>query len=104
MKVAKTEKVSRIAYAAAPSGWLAHQRRAVHVQRGGTSDLSLPQTYALWTEWHQYRETMYRIADGITADDNTCTEITVGYLILNYFGSYSGYSGATRSSVDSSSA
>ena len=91
MKAATTEKTNRIAYAAVPSGWLAHQIRAVHTQLGGTADLSLSQTCTFWPEWHQYRETIYRIADGITAGDNTCKEIAVRYLILNYFGSYSGY-------------
>lgn len=81
----------RAAYAAVPPGWLPEQIRMTHAQLGGQYDLNLPSSWSQWPEWHQYRETLYRIADGISAGDAGCAELATRYLILNYSGSYAGY-------------
>lgn len=41
--------------------------------------------------WLQYRETLYRVADGVRAGDHGCVEIAVRYIILRHIGSYSGF-------------
>ena len=81
----------RAAYSAVPPGWLPEQIRMTHTQLGGQCDLNLPASCSQWPEWHRYRETLYRIAYGISAGDAGCTELATRYLILNYSGSYAGY-------------
>ncbi len=81
----------RAAYSAVPPGWLPEHIRMTYAQLGGQYDLSLPAACSQWPEWHRYRETLYRIADGISAGDAGCTELATRYLILNYSGSYAGY-------------
>ena len=86
-------------YHGVPKGWYAHDIVAVHKQMRGTYNISgadaaepgapgwLPERKA----WLDYRETMYRVADGVRAGDAACLEIAIRYIELNYIGSYSGF-------------
>ena len=47
----------------------------------------LPDRY----EWLQYRQALYRVADGTRANDPACIELAVRYIELRHIGSYSGY-------------
>ena len=82
-----------------PAGWYAGDILAEYARLGGTYDLRgpdatepgapgwLPERY----EWLQYRLMLYRIADGVRADDPACVELAVRYILLRYIGSYSGH-------------
>ena len=41
--------------------------------------------------WLQYRETLYRICNGVRENDVACIELAIRYIELNYIGSYSGF-------------
>jgi hypothetical protein len=47
----------------------------------------LPDRY----NWLQYRQTLYRICDGVREHDEACIELAIRYIELNYIGSYSGF-------------
>ena len=47
----------------------------------------MPERY----EWLQYRETLFRVADGIRAQDTACVELGIQYIEMRHIGSYSGY-------------
>ncbi|MCR9243473.1 MAG: hypothetical protein NXI31_00470 [bacterium] len=82
-----------------PAGWRAEEIRAEHRRLHGTFDIGgpeatepgapdwLPDRHA----WLQYRATLYRVADGVTADDAACVELAIRFLELHHIGSYGGY-------------
>lgn len=86
-------------YHRVPHGWYASQIIEEHRRLGGKFNLTgpeatepgapswLPERY----EWLQYRQALYRVADGITHHDDACVELAVRYIELGYVGSYSGY-------------
>ena len=41
--------------------------------------------------WLQYRETLYRVADGVSTNDSACIELAIRYIELRHIGSYSGF-------------
>lgn len=47
----------------------------------------LPDRY----NWLDYRETLYKVAEGVRKGDRACIELAIRYIELNYFGSYSGF-------------
>lgn len=47
----------------------------------------LPDRY----NWLQYRQTLYRICNGVRENDVACIELAIRYIELNYIGSYSGF-------------
>jgi len=86
-------------YHGVPKGWYAHEIIHAHALMRGTFDLSgpdatepgapawLPERHA----WLQYRQALYRVADGILANDAACVELAIRYIELRYIGSYSGF-------------
>jgi hypothetical protein len=86
-------------YHGVPKGWYARDIVAEHGRMRGTHSLEgppatepgapswMPQRY----EWLQYRETLYRVADGVRAGDAACVELAVRYIELRHIGSYSGF-------------
>lgn len=86
-------------YHGVPAGWRAAEIVDTHLRLGGTYDISgadvsepgapgwLPDRY----QWLQYRETMYRVSDGVRARDEACVELAIRYIEMRYIGSYSGY-------------
>jgi hypothetical protein len=87
------------AYHGVPKGWYAPEIVVEHARLGGTHDIGGPEATEPgapgWmperNAWLQYRQTLYRIADGIRANDPACVELAVRYIELRYIGSYSGY-------------
>ena len=47
----------------------------------------LPDRY----NWLQYRQTLYRVCEGVRESDPACVELAIQYIELNYIGSYSGF-------------
>lgn len=47
----------------------------------------LPDRY----NWLQYRQTLYRVCNGVRENDDACIELAIRYIELNYIGSYSGF-------------
>lgn len=90
-------------YHGVPMGWHAEEILAEHAWLGGTYDISGPKATEPgapdWMPerdaWLQYRETLRRVARGVSAHDPACTELAVRYVELRYIGSYSGYLRAT---------
>lgn len=86
-------------YHGIPPGWHAAEILVEHARLGGTYALSGPEAtepgapawMTMRHPWLQYRETLYRIADGVRAHDPACVELAVRYIVLRYIGSYSGY-------------
>jgi hypothetical protein len=86
-------------YHGVPKGWYAQQIVAEHAQLGGTFDLNCPEATEpgapSWMPerhaWLQYRQALYRLADGILAQDAACVELAIRYIELRYIGSYSGF-------------
>ena len=86
-------------YHGVPKGWYASEIIAEHARLSGKFDLAgpeatepgapswMPERYA----WLQYRQTLYRIADGVLADDAACVELAIRYIELRHIGSYSGF-------------
>ena len=86
-------------YHGVPAGWSRDEMIAEHRKLDGSWPIDgpdatepgapdfLPDRY----NWLQYRKTLYRVGDGIRADDAACIEIAIQYIELNYIGSYSGY-------------
>ena len=86
-------------YHGVPRGWRAGEIRREHSKLGGTYDLDgpdalepgapsfLPDRY----KWLQYRQTLYRVVEGVRQGDLACVEIAVRYIELHHVGSYSGY-------------
>ena len=86
-------------YHGVPSGWLAEEITNTHQELDGTFDISVPEVTEpgapSWFpdryNWLQYREILFRVADGVRAKDKACIEIAIRYIELRYIGSYSGY-------------
>jgi len=86
-------------YHGVPPGWYASQIIDEHRRLGGKFDLTGPEATEpgapSWLperhEWLQYRQTLYRVADGIAHQDDACAELAIRYIELRYIGSYSGY-------------
>ena len=86
-------------YHGVPKGWYAKDILAEHTRLGGKYDINgaeatepgaptwMPERKA----WLQYRQTLYRIADGVRANDPACIELAIRYIELRYMGSYSGF-------------
>lgn len=86
-------------YHGVPKGWYASDILAEHAQLGGHYDIGgpeatepgapswMPERYA----WLQYRATLYRVADGVSAGDLACIELAIRYIELRHIGSYSGF-------------
>ena len=93
------KQISLEVYHGVPKGWYAAEVIAEHALLCGTYDIRgpeatepgapawLPERY----EWLQYRATVYRIADGVRADDPACIELAVRFIELRHIGSYSGF-------------
>jgi hypothetical protein len=86
-------------YHGVPKGWSADILFGRHANLGGTYPISdfeigkwaAPSFMTERYEWLRYRQTLYRIADGIRAKDAACAEMAIQYIELNYIGSYSGF-------------
>ena len=85
-------------YHGIPSGWSASDLVAEHARLGGVHDISVgriagprPDWLPQRSEWLRYRETLYRIADGVSHGDLACIELAVRFIELRYIGSYSGF-------------
>jgi hypothetical protein len=86
-------------YHGVPKGWYAPQIIAEHERLGGQFNLRGPEATEPGTpawlpergDWLQYRATLYRVADGILADDAACVELAVRFIVLRHIGSYSGF-------------
>lgn len=86
-------------YHGIPAGWSKAELIAEHRLLGGTFSIDgetatepgapgyLPDRH----NWLQYRETLYRICDGVRANDDACIELAIRYIELDYVGSYSGF-------------
>ena len=86
-------------YHGVPMGWYAHEIISEHARLGGIFNLRgndatepgaptwLPERY----DWLQYRQTLYRVADGVLTGDAACVELAIRYIELRHIGSYSGY-------------
>lgn len=86
-------------YHGVPKGWSKDEIINEHRSLGGKVSISgkdatepgapawLPDRY----NWLQYRETLYRVHEGVKANDSACIELAIRYIELNYIGSYSGY-------------
>jgi len=86
-------------YHGVPKGWYASNILAEHARLGGNYDIGGPEATEpgapSWLPerkaWLQYRETLYRIADGVSANDSACIELAIRYIELRHIGSYSGF-------------
>ncbi len=86
-------------YHGVPKGWSKSEIISEHRNLDGTFSLNgvdatepgapafLPDRY----NWLQYRETLYRVNEGVKANDSACIELAIRYIELNYIGSYSGF-------------
>lgn len=86
-------------YHGVPAGWYSAEIIAAHKALGGEFSISgseatepgAPSWMPERNEWLQYRATLYRVANGVRADDPACVELAVRFIELRYIGSYSGY-------------
>lgn len=86
-------------YHGVPKGWYARDVIAEHERLGGTHSLRGPEATEpgapSWMperyEWLQYRQTLYRVADGVLAGDAACVDLALRFIELRYIGSYSGF-------------
>jgi hypothetical protein len=86
-------------YHGVPEGWYASDILAEHARLAGKYDISGPEATEpgapSWMParkaWLQYRETLYRVADGVGANDSACIELAIRYIELRHIGSYSGF-------------
>jgi hypothetical protein len=93
------ERISLESYHGVPEGWHAREILEEHRRLGGAFDLGGPEACEpgapSWMpdryEWLQYRQAMYRVADGLLVDDAACVELAVRFIELRYIGSYSGF-------------
>lgn len=86
-------------YHGVPQGWSKTEILELHKTLGGEYCLKgedaiepgapafLPDRY----NWLQYRETLYRVCEGVRKSDEACIELAVRYIELDFIGSYSGY-------------
>jgi hypothetical protein len=95
----KGEPIPLEIYHGVPEGWHAAEILATHSRLGGSFNLKCPEASEPgapgWLpdryEWLQYRQALYRVADGARANDAACVELAVRYIELRHIGSYSGY-------------
>jgi hypothetical protein len=86
-------------YHGVPEGWHATEIVLAHKSLGGTFELDGPEATEpgapSWLPdrhaWLQYRQALYRVADGSRTGDPACVELAVRYIELRYIGSYSGF-------------
>ncbi len=86
-------------YHGVPKGWSKNELLKTYKSLGGKFNINcdevrepgsptwLPDRY----NWLQYRATMYKISEGVQAEDIACIELAIRYIELDYFGSYSGF-------------
>ena len=86
-------------YHGVPNGWSKGEMINEYSRLGGAFSINgqeatepgapafLPDRY----NWLQYRETLYRINEGVRKNDSVCIELAIRYIELNYIGSYSGF-------------
>jgi hypothetical protein len=92
-------KVPSEIYHAVPPGWGHAEMFRTHQALGGSFDITgaeameagSPDCTPEWLNWRKYKATLYKIVDGVNADDPACVEMAVRYIELGYIGSYSGY-------------
>jgi len=86
-------------YHGVPRGWSKAELLAAHRTLRGSFPIEDPEATEpgapAWLpdrrNWLQYRATLYRIAEGVRANDAACIELAVRYIELRYIGSYSGF-------------
>ena len=86
-------------YHGVPAGWFKNEILREHERLGGKfcidgEDATEPGAPAFLPDrynWLQYRQTLYRVGDGVRNNDQACIEIAIRYIELNYIGSYSGF-------------
>jgi hypothetical protein len=86
-------------YHGVPKGWSKDEIINEYRRLGGTflingKEATEPGTPSFLPDrynWLQYRETLYRISEGVKANDSACIELAIRYIELNYIGSYSGF-------------
>jgi len=86
-------------YHGVPDGWSKDELVTEHRRLGGKfsidgEDVTEPGAPAFLPDrynWLQYRETLYRVCDGVRENDGACIELAIKYVELNYIGSYSGF-------------
>lgn len=86
-------------YHGVPAGWRAEDILAEHARLKGSFALQGPEATEpgapAWLParypWLQYRQALYRVAEGVRAGDPACVELAVRYIELRHIGSYSGY-------------
>ena len=91
--------VSLDTYHGVPKGWAKAELIVAHRNLRGSFSLDGPDATEpgapAWLpdrmNWLQYRATLYRIVEGIRANDPACIELAVRYIELRYIGSYSGF-------------
>jgi hypothetical protein len=92
-------KVPLDIYHGVPQGWSMAELVFTHCALGGSHSISgteatepgAPAWFPDRRNWLQYRATMYRISDGVRAQDAACVELAVRYIALRHIGSYSGF-------------
>ncbi len=92
-------RVSLETYHGVPKGWSKAELVAAHHNLGGSFSIDgaeatepgAPEWLPDRKNWLQYRATLYRIAEGVRANDIACVELAVRYIELRYIGSYSGF-------------
>ena len=85
-------------YHGVPKGWSKDETISEHNHLGGTftingEEATEPGAPAFLSDrysWLQYRETLYRVNEGVKVNDGACVELAIRYIELNYIGSYSG--------------
>jgi hypothetical protein len=86
-------------YHGVPSGWRKEDIIALHKQLHGKYSIYTPQPENVVApchipdrfNWLEYRNTLHKIGDGVSVGDKACIEIAINYIVVNYFGSYSGF-------------
>ena len=99
MSIKSSHTIPLEQYHGVPDGWSKDELIAEHRRLGGNFPIDgeeatepgapayLPDRY----NWLQYRETLYRVCDGVRENDGACIELAIRYIELNYIGSYSGF-------------
>jgi hypothetical protein len=86
-------------YHGVPNGWSKADMVGAHRNLNGSfcidgEDATEPGAPAFLPDrynWLQYRQTLYRVCEGVRENDEACTELAIRYIELNYMGSYSGF-------------
>ncbi len=99
MKYRTSENTPLEVYHGVPDGWSKSDVINEHKKLGGVVSIDGPDAtepgsppwFPCRFEWLQYRETIRRICDGVSAGDKACIELAIRYIELDYLGSYSGF-------------